>query len=149
MKRKILSFIVIFCMVITLTLAGSISDSAYAVASQYYLITKSSPSDSSTATSYYYVYFGTSSSSLTPFTTGADSASNTAFSTLNLATSQIAAVAGSTKMLHFAATGNSVATASGTLNISSSDSISTFTSGNYVIYGALKYNSSSSATFTI
>lgn len=103
----------------------------------HFLITKSAPDDNSTATDYYYVYAGTSETSLSPFVGNyADSDSNKAYSNVYNAMINIDDSAASSAILHFAATGNTLENASGTLD--TGDATIKLTSGTYTIKGGVK-----------
>ncbi|MBN2899216.1 MAG: hypothetical protein JXO44_10630, partial [Clostridia bacterium] len=102
-----------------------------------FLITKSSPDDSSSATSYYYVYAGNSSESLSSFAgSSAHAVSNTAYSTVDLALTDIIDSASNATVLYFADTGNTFENASGTLDIG--NKWIRLISGTYTIKGAVK-----------
>ena len=137
MKRKLLSLFIILCMILSLnvTMAPMVFAGGGS-SNSYFLITKSAPSDSDIPTNYYYVYAGTSETSLSAFQGAhADVDSNTAYSVVDKAITDIDGVVDSSATLYFAATGNSLATASGTLDNVGGQM--TLDSGTYTIKGAI------------
>jgi len=114
--------------------AVTISRAAAVSSNSNFLITKSSPTDSATETSYYYVYAGNAEASLSAFSGDNADVGGYYSSFTNLIT-DVSASADTSATLYFAKTGNTVATALGTLD-TDGNSIA-LSSGTYTIKGAI------------